>query len=102
MQSSVSLLDFASVGPHKVLDERLHNNLTWLSFPSVASPNLKVLDVGLLKRLIQLKELFISPIGGARLERPCLLLFARFLCSFQVSKVANVTGASASRTERGS
>ena len=65
MQSSVSSLDFTSVGSHKVLDEMLHNNLTWLSFQSVGSQKHKVLEV-------QLKELFISPFGGARLERSCL------------------------------
>ena len=52
------LLDFASVGTHKVLDEMLHTNMTWLSFPSVGSPKHRV-------REVQLKELFISPFGGA-------------------------------------
>ena len=63
----VQFLDwtFASVLSHKVLDEKLHNNLTSLSFPSVGSPKLKVLEV-------QLKELFISPFTGAGLERSCL------------------------------
>ena len=45
----------------------------------VGSPKHRVLDVGLLKRLVQLKELFISPFGAARLERSCLSLYARFL-----------------------
>ena len=38
----------------------LHNNLTWLTFQSVGSRKHKVLDVGLLKRLVHLKELFIN------------------------------------------
>ena len=47
----------------------LHNSLMWLSFLSVGSPKHNVLDVELLKRKFQLKELSISPFGEARLER---------------------------------
>ena len=55
----------------------LHNNLIWLSFLSVGSPKHKMLEVGLLKRQVQLKELSISPFGGARLERSSLSLSTR-------------------------
>ena len=53
----------------------LHISLTWLSFLSVGSPKHEVLEVGLLKGQVQLKELSISPFGGTRLERSsCLSL----------------------------
>ena len=47
---------------HRVLDMGLHSNLILLCFLSVGSPKHKVLEVGLLKRLAQLKELSISPL----------------------------------------
>ena len=87
----------------------LHNNLTWLSFPSVGSPIHKVFEVELMKRLVQLKGLFISPFGEAIQERSCLSLFARFLnlaqpsicgMSFLLAQYAHVIGSSAARTER--
>ena len=52
-----------------VLDMGLHNNLIWLRFLSVGPPKHKVVVVGLLKRLVQLKEISISPFSGGRLER---------------------------------
>ena len=45
-----------------------HNNIIWLSFLSIGSPKHKVLEAGHLKGLVQLKELSISPFGGARMK----------------------------------
>ena len=64
----------------------LHNSLTWLSFLSGCSPKHKVLDVRLLKRYFQLKELSISPFGEARLERSSLSLFTRAVGVADLSK----------------
>ena len=55
----------------------LHTILIWLSFLSVGSPKHKVLEVGLLKGWVQLKELSISPFGGSRLERSSVSLSTR-------------------------
>ena len=42
-----------------MIDVGLHNNLTWLSFPSVGSPQHKVFQVELLEGLVQLDVFFI-------------------------------------------
>ena len=64
----------------------LHNSLTWVSFLSVGSPKHKVLDVGLLKGWVQLKELSISPSGGTRLERSSLSLSTRVVGAADLAK----------------
>ena len=61
----------------------------WLSFPSVGSPKHKVLQVGLLKGHVQLKELSISPVGGIRLERSSLSLSTRVVGALDVSKTCS-------------
>ena len=49
----------------------------------------KVLEVGLLKGHVQLKELFISPFGGIRLERSSLSLSTRDVGALDVSKTCS-------------
>ena len=60
-----------------------------LSFLSVGSPKHKVLQVGLLKGHVQLKELSISPFGGARLERSSLSLSTRAVGAADLSKTCS-------------
>ena len=63
--------------------------VSWLSFPSVGSPTHKVLEVGLLKGHVQLKELPISPFGGIGLERSSLSLSTRVVGALDVSKTCS-------------
>ena len=74
---------------HRVLDIILHNNLFWLSFLSGGSPNYKVLELGLLKGLDQLRKHSISPFGGARLERSSLSLSTRAVGVADLSKTCS-------------
>ena len=60
-----------------------------LSFPSVGSPKHKVLEVGLLKGHVQLKELPISPFGRTRLERSSLFLSTRVVGAAGISKTCS-------------
>ena len=60
-----------------------------LSFPSVGSPKHKVLEVGLLKGHVQMKELPISPFGGTRLERSSLSLSTRGVGAADISKTSS-------------
>ena len=59
-----------------------------LSFPSVGSPKHKVLEVGLLKGHVQLKELPISPLGGTRLKRSSLSLSTRVVGAADILPIA--------------
>ena len=59
------------------------------SFPSVGSSKHKVLEVGLLKGHVQLKELPISPFGGTRLERSSLSLSTRVVGAADISKTCS-------------